>query len=64
MKKLMKKSWSEIARSYELSYICDTAADVESLPTEQVAYGSTAIVVAEGAIYFFSPDGSWKKYGE
>jgi hypothetical protein len=43
------------------SYICDTEADVENLPT--CCCGSSAFVVETGAVYVVNASGVWAKVG-
>jgi len=43
-----------------LQYVCDTAADVASLPVKSVP-GSTATVISTGDIYTLNGSGAWVK---
>ena len=45
-----------------MQYICDTAADVASLPVTSVP-GSTATVISTGDIYTLNGSGAWVRTG-
>lgn len=44
---------------YRRLYLCDTAADVEELPTDD-APGSGAVVADGGAFYLLDHTGAWR----
>ena len=43
-------------------YLCEAEADVASLPTTNVAIGSSAIVIVTGSTYILGPSRKWLKY--
>lgn len=58
--------YSTIKRSDDIGYnvneyVCDSVADLDSLP--RCAPGSTAVVLEEGntAVYMKNPEGKWVK---
>ena len=55
----------QVGNSKCLSFNADTAADVSSLPTteDEVAIGSTCLVIATGDVYMLNSQRSWEKIG-
>lgn len=62
MYEIIRLSWSDTQAKDVLEIIATT---VEVLPTtfigKQIAYGSSAVL--PDGVYFFFPDGEWKKLG-
>lgn len=59
--KLIKKEYSDLQGDYKRDYICDTDADVASLP--KCRCGSSALVIATGDVHVVNPAGQWTKVG-
>lgn len=49
-------------REGHISYLCDTADDVSSLPTT-AAPGSDAVVITTGDVYVLNNAHQWVKFG-
>lgn len=50
--------------SDHVDFICDTEADISSLPTSNVSIGSRALVVENAHIYILGNDRAWTDIGE
>lgn len=44
-----------------VEFILDTVDDVENLPVDGIAVGSTAFVISESTVYMFNNAGDWKE---
>ena len=51
MHKLLKENNNPNIPIYE--HICETIADLENIPKNQINFGSIALVLSDGAIDFF-----------
>ncbi|MBQ8603904.1 MAG: hypothetical protein IJ410_03550 [Oscillospiraceae bacterium] len=59
--KLIDKEYSHTQGGYVQDYICDTNADVASLPVCRC--GSSALVIDTGDVYVVNTTGEWAKVG-
>lgn len=51
MHKLLKENNNSNIPIYE--HICETTADLENIPKDQINFGSIALVLADGAVEFY-----------
>lgn len=57
---IISKDWCKDQNCYIYEFICNDAATLSTLPTTDIAYGSSC-VCGDGTIYFFFPDNTWKE---
>lgn len=43
------------------TYVCDTVADIENLPTNQISMGSFAFVIETSQVFALNSKGEWKE---
>lgn len=60
--KCIEKDWCADAGEYIYKFICDTDADVETLP--ECCAGSKALIVESGKICMVNASGEWRPFGE
>lgn len=42
-----------------MEYICDTLADKDTLPTDDISIGSSCIVLADSSVWMLGNDRTW-----
>jgi hypothetical protein len=47
--------------AYVMELVCDTEADVSTLPTSNCAAGSTCLVIESSNVYVLNSEKVWKK---
>lgn len=61
---LIERKWNTILRQHELTFLANTAEDVDlSMVPEDCAIGSAILVVSEGAMYIKNTLGEWQLSG-
>lgn len=61
---IIDESWNNSQRKRELTFLANTAEDVDlSMVPEDCAIGSAILVVSEGAMYIKNTEGEWQKSG-
>lgn len=58
--KIISKTWCATQACYIYEFICNDATAIATLPTEDIAYGSSC-VCGDDKLYFFFPDNTWKE---
>lgn len=59
--KMTNHDWCDCMQDYRKEFICDTEADVASLP--DCCSQSSAIVVETGNVYIVNASGNWVPFG-
>ena len=59
--KTTNREYSECLNGYIEDFICDTEADISSLP--KCCPQSTCLVAATGSVYIVNASGEWVKMG-
>lgn len=59
--KMTNHDWCDCLQDYRTDFICDTEADVASLPASCAQ--STALVAETGNVYIVNASGNWVKFG-
>lgn len=59
--KMINQDYCPCLNAYKKDYIVDTEADVSNLPV--CCTGSSALVVASGAVYIVNASGKWVVFG-
>ena len=59
--KRISSEWCGCVGDYKREFIADSLADVKDLPV--CCPGSSAIVVAEGKVFFVNASGKWAEFG-
>lgn len=59
--KLVDETYCPYARDNRKEFICDTDADIESLPN--CCVGSTAVSIESGNVFIVNTNGEWVAFG-
>ena len=60
--RLMGEAYCPYAGGRKREYLCDTDADIETLPESCV--GSTAVSIESGKVMVLNTEGNWGEFGE
>ena len=60
--KLINTTWCDCREDYVAEYLCDTDADLATLPT--ACTGSTAVSIESGKVKIVNTSGQWVSFAE